>query len=135
MKNKHDIRDQHDKMHQKLYFSSQNISIKIFALLPLRLLLGKFWPVPPYRRNFHGKYFMMKNKFFVHFCMLTPNMILIFLKKQLLIIEILKNWPFCGIFCCMNSIFSEVWTTLIKINIFFQLFYYYSIDCIEVHWW
>ncbi len=64
MKNKHDIRDQHGKIHQKLYFSSQNISIKIFALLPLRLLLGKFWPVPPYRRNFHGKYFMMKNKFF-----------------------------------------------------------------------
>ena len=138
MKNEHDIRDQHDKMHQKLYFSSQNISIKIFTLLPLRLLLGKFWPVPPPPPTgeiFMGNILWWKISFLVHFCMLTPNMIFIFHKKQLLIIEILKNCPFCGIFCCMNSIFSEVWTTLIKINIFFQLFYYYSIDCIEVHWW
>ena len=64
MENKYDIRDQHAKIHQKLYFLSRNISMKIFPLLPLSFLFRKFLPVPPYRQNFHAKFFMVKNNFF-----------------------------------------------------------------------
>ena len=41
IENKHDIVDQHPKIHQKVYFSLQNISIEIFTLSPYSVPLLK----------------------------------------------------------------------------------------------
>ena len=42
MQDKYDIRNQHEKIHQKLYFLRKIFSIKILALVPLSLLFFKF---------------------------------------------------------------------------------------------
>jgi len=56
MQNKHDIQNQHEKLHRMTYISSKNIFRQNSDVLPLRSI----FPCGPPRSNFDEKYFLMK---------------------------------------------------------------------------